>query len=380
MLRIAILPNSYKDHLSGEEVCGAIKAGLQKSLGSSVKIFSQPIPDGGFGTAKVIACHFNAKRCKIKTRDLLMRPIQAEYFFDTKRKIGFLDMASVAGSHLLKKAERNPQKTTTYGVGKTISILIHKGAKKIFVGLGDSGTNDGGIGMAQGLGYKFLDSKNKLLPNGRFCFKRIKKIVPSALNSDLEVIGLCDGSFKLVGKDSISLNVSQQKGATQQMAESLEREMTHVNNLYKRYFGFDFEKIGQSGCAGGLGAGIMAFLNAKLVWGADYIMKKVKIDKIIPKQDLVIAAEGQLDFKTVRGKSSYMIAKEAQKHNVSFVMFVGQLSTGYDKIFKHGATSTLTTDPLIYSLEEVKKKNLGKKYIRDKAEEFGNLLKISAVK
>jgi glycerate kinase len=376
LLKIAILPNNYKDHLSAQTVGRAIEIGLRKSLKNSAEIFTQPITDGGLGTAEILAKHFRAKKYKIPVHDPLMREIKAEYFFNPDKKIGLLDMASASGIHLLTKTERNPQKTTTYGVGEIIKRLIDKGAKKIFVGIGDSGTNDAGIGMAQALGYSFIDKKNRLLPRGRFPLKNIKKINFPKLNKNFEIIGLCDGNVKLLGKDSISLLAAPQKGATQEMAQRLEDEMVKINNLFKQYFNLNFEKIDRSGCGGGLAAGLMAFLNAKLLWGAEYLIKKLKIDRIILKQDLIIVAEGQLDFKTVRGKSPYIIAKKAQEYGIPVVVFTGCLGLGFEEIYKYGATLILVTDPLIYPFEDVKRKKIGKKYIQNKAIELGELIKV----
>jgi len=169
--------------------------------------------------------------------------------------------------------------------------------------------------------------------------------------------------------------VAPQKGATPGMARRLEDEMVKINNLFKQYSNLNFEKIERSGCAGGLAAGLMIFLNAKLIWGAEYLIEELGIDRIIPKQDLIIVAEGQIDFKTVRGKSPYIIAKRGQEYGVPVIVFSGRLGLGFDEIYKYGAILILTTDPLIYPFEDIKEKKWGRKDIQNKAIELGNLLK-----
>jgi glycerate kinase len=240
--------------------------------------------------------------------------------------------------------------------------------------LGDSATNDGGVGMAQPLGFKFYDKLGRELPIGRFSIEKIHYIKFPNLDKKVKFIGLCDGNYTLCGKEGISKISVLNKGGKLSDARKLENEMRHLNKLFKIYFGKDFSKIKKSGCAGGLAAGLSAFLDAKLVLGAKFIIDKFHLRKIIKNQDLIIVGEGEINFQTVNGKAVYIISKMAKRYGIPVVAFTGRLGKGFSKLYNYGVKKILVTDPQQIPFEQVKKKGLGVKYIENKARELGQEL------
>jgi glycerate kinase len=366
-MKVAILGGPYKENLSAEKVCYCIKRGLRNK--KSIKISTFWMADGGIGTAKRLKSIYNAKEVKVKVTGPNNKKTLANIYINRKKRIALFDVAEACGIHLLKENEKDPSKTTTIGVGEIVKWLLLKNFKEIFIGLGDTGTNDGGIGMLQGLNWKFFDKNGNLLSK-RFDFKKVVTFLPG-INKKIKVTCLSDGLTTLCGKNSISLKGAVNKGATRNMAAVLEKEMTKVNRFFKEISKKDFRNIPGSGSAGGLGATFQALFGAKIIDGADFIFKKFNLLNKFKNTDIVITSEGEINYQTIEGKTPYKVAKKFSNLNIPTVIFVGSKGRGFSKIFDYNVLEVIKTDIGNKPFKEIRKNKLAINYIYQAAKKFG---------
>lgn len=374
-LKIAILSGPYKEALSAETVASLIETGLRHTL-HSAKISPFWMADGGSGTAKRLSTHFSAKEIKINVTGPDLRKTRARIYLNSSEGIALFDVAEACGIHLLKYSGRNPSTTTTLGVGEIIKYLRKKKVKNIFIGLGDTGTNDAGVGMLQEIGWKFRN-RAKVLPKKRFDLREIK-FAERGFDREYrpEVICLCDGDTTLYGKKGISIESAVKKGATIKEAMALEKEMEHVGKIFDKISKKDFGLLKRSGSAGGLGAAFVTAFEAKLLMGAEVIFKKFKILEKFSDYDLIITSEGEINYQTLGGKTPFIVSKSFKSKGIPTIIFVGKKSKGFSEIYKFGTIAVLETDPRHTPFEELKRKGLIKDYLIKKSEELGRILSI----
>ena len=223
-MKFVIAPDKYKDSLTAFEFCDAVEEGLNKAL-EKPTIIRLPLADGGDGTIDVVKYYLKADVVKVKVNDPLFRPIEASYLFSEETKISYIEMAEASGLKLLKDSERNCMHATTLGTGELIADALQKGAKEIILGIGGSATNDGGIGMASALGFRFLDKNNAVLePKGENLI-HIKTIDSSQVNTLLKNVVVkvaCDVTNPLYGKNGAAYIYASQKGASNEDLAALD--------------------------------------------------------------------------------------------------------------------------------------------------------------
>ena len=325
-MNILIACDSFKDALDAPSVCRAIVRGLQLATPSvSTRIF--PLADGGEGVSDVLNFHLGLKRVDIEVHDPLFRKIKATYNISQDGTTAFIEMAQAAGLQLLTYQERNPLKTSTFGVGEMIVDALKKGAKHIILGIGGSATNDLGIGMAAALGWTFYDENGeKLAPSGESLLK-IKTITPPPdyfgmyhqysignepwmIDNHVHFDVMCDVTNPLLGEKGAANVYARQKGATNDMIKTLE---DGAQNFWKVS---NFPKVNAdmagAGAAGGLGFGCLCFLNANIKRGIDAMMDLTQFDKHVAWADVIFTGEGKLDSQTAHGKLIAGIISRAQ--------------------------------------------------------------------
>ncbi len=310
-MKILIASDSFKDALSAIEVCKAIEKGI-KLADSSIKTVLFPLGDGGEGTSEILTFHADGEWISTTVHDPLFRKIKANYGISGDGQTAFIEMAQAAGLQLLKSEERNPLKTSTYGVGEMILDAVNRGVRKIVLGIGGSATNDAGIGMAQALGYKFIAHSASIIdqPTGE-SLSKIRKINDSNLKINLinasthqpiHIIVLSDVDNPLHGLKGAAHVYASQKGADEAAVQELDEGLRHFANILEQHFGQDFSNIPGAGAAGGLGAGAMAFLNAALKPGIETVLELTDFQKTLHDIDLIITGEGKIDSQTLHGK------------------------------------------------------------------------------
>ncbi|HET9487930.1 MAG TPA: glycerate kinase [Chryseosolibacter sp.] len=302
-MNILICPDKFKGSLSAKEVCDAVAEGLLKN-NPGVVIRSVPLADGGEGTCDLLTEWYEGSKIELEVHGPLLSPVRATYGLSKDGKTAFIEMAGASGLTLLNAGDRNPLMTTTLGTGELIADAIRRKVGKIILGIGGSATNDAGIGMAQALGYKFLDAGGEALkPTGENLI-HIKWIDGGSVDPLLRavsVITLCDVANPLFGPEGAAYVYGPQKGANQQAVELLDAGLRNFRRVVHKYLKTSVDFPG-AGAAGGLGAGAKVFLNASIEKGINYIIQSTLLTEKIREADLVITGEGKIDRQTFSGK------------------------------------------------------------------------------
>ncbi len=313
--------------------------------------------DGGEGTVQSMVDAARGKFIKKRVKGPAGKLVTARYGWLTRRKTAIIEMAQASGLHLVDGRTKNPLKTTTYGTGQLMLDAMNRGAKEIIIGIGGSATNDGGAGMAQALGVKFLNAKDKEIKEPG-CGGMLIKIAAIDMRSldarvhDTDIVVACDVENPLYGKKGATHVFGPQKGATPRMVDTLDAHLKHFGRLIKRDLKKDVSRMPGAGAAGGLGAGLVAFANAQLKSGIDIVLEASGLNGHMKDADLVITGEGRIDFQTAFGKTPAGVAKAAKKHGVPVIAIGGALTDDAREVFAHGIDSLASAAAKNMSLEE----------------------------
>lgn len=326
-MNVLIAPDKFKGSLTALEVCKAIALGLNQRE-NSYKFVFHPMADGGDDSLAVLSDHLELIAEKIISSDPLGRAISCKYF--TSSDAAFIEVASASGLVLLKGSERNPMRTSTLGTGKILASAISKGFKNIFLFLGGSATNDAGMGIANALGFQFLDeNNNELLPIGE-SLSKVNNIVDNHLFdfSEINLTLFYDVNNPLFGQNGAAYVYAPQKGASPEQVKYLDEGLKHFSEILKGQTGMDVGEISGAGAAGGIGAGLVGLCGAKMGKGFDVISKLTNLEQKIQAADWVISGEGKLDGQSLQGKVVDGIAELCKKHRKPLTLFVGKNDLG----------------------------------------------------
>ena len=376
MFKVAIAPDSFKGSMSGLQAAACIETGLKRAL-SDVACRKIPMADGGEGTVQAIVDATGGKFVTRTVADPLGRRIKATFGLSGDGKTAVMEMAEASGLALLKPRERNPMKTSTYGTGELMHHALKLGVRKILIGIGGSATNDGGTGMAQALGVRFLDAQGKALSGCGGNLDRIASIDMSGLDPRLKHVHVevaCDVDNPLTGRHGAAHVYAPQKGATPDMVKQLDAGLKSLAGVIKRDLGIAILKAPGSGAAGGLGGGLMAFTHGQLRPGVDIVIDSVKLARRIRGCDLVITGEGRMDHQTAFGKAPAGVARVAKEQGLPVIAICGCLGKNPQVVH------TIGIDAFFSALEEgVDEEDLPKRgpaMLTNCAEEIGRLLAV----
>jgi len=338
-MKIVIAPDKFKGSLSSSEVCDIIERAI-KSVIHDCEIVKLPLSDGGDGFAETISQYLGAEIQYTKVLDPLFNEINSSWLISENSNTAFIEMAKASGLQLLKPVQYNCSITTTLGTGQLIQEAINKNVKEIIIGVGGSATNDGGMGMAAALGYRFLDENgNELSPVGKNLIRLRNIDKPNVkLHKHIRYIVACDVNNYLCGENGATKMFAQQKGATDEMIKELEAGMMNYIEVVKKDMGIDLSEIKGAGAAGGLAAGCLAFLNAEIISGANLILKYSNAEKYIQQADVIITGEGKLDKQTLEGKLVSQVCALAKKIDKKIFVVCGISKINDLDIEKLGAT------------------------------------------
>ena len=325
-MKILLAFDSFKGSASSEQLSDAAEAAIRREI-PACEIVKFPIADGGEGTTAAICSALDTKAVRCTVHDPLMRPIDVEYRVTGDTAI--MEMAAASGLPLIEPAERNPELTTTFGTGEMILDAIEKGCKTIILGIGGSATNDAAIGMLTALGVKFTDTAGK--PTMRLT--EVVAVDDSRIDARLSktrFIVACDVNNPLYGENGAACVFAPQKGADPEQVERLDAALRRFADLIKETKDIDLQSIAGAGAAGGMGGGMVAFLNAQLKSGIDTILEITGFDNALAGTDLVLTGEGCIDNQSGMGKAIGGIIAHASKAHVPVVAIGGGVAPDVD--------------------------------------------------
>lgn len=327
-MRVVVCPDSFKGSLSAREAAAAIARGVRMADGTA-EVVEIPLADGGEGTLDVLIGPTGGHTRSVQVHDPLMRPIDACYGILGGGETAVVEMAAASGLGLLSESERDPMVTSTFGTGELLLSAAESGARRIIVGIGGSATNDGGAGAMTALGVRFLDSHGAEIPPGAAALARLASIDTSDFRFPKDKIAVevaCDVTNPLCGPNGASAVFGPQKSAEPEMVGTLDAALAHYADVLKRDLGKDVADLPGAGAAGGLGAGLAAFLNAELRSGIDIVLDAVHFDDALDGSDLVITGEGRLDDQTAGGKTIAGVLRRASDRGIPVIALCGSVS------------------------------------------------------
>lgn len=353
-MRYLIAPDSYKGSLTAWQVAKAMERGIYRA-DPDAHVNLLPMADGGEGTVESILASVGGELINQKVTGPMGEIVEAFYGILSDGETAIIEMASASGLPLVEEHSRNPLLSTTYGTGELIKAALDRGCTKIVIGIGGSATNDGGVGMAQALGYRFYDSEgNELAFGGGYLhlLRRIDSCNRDVRLDNVEIIVACDVDIVLCGKHGASSIFGPQKGATQEMIKILDSGLDQLADVIAIEFGKGVKELKGGGAAGGLGVGLVIFAGAKIEKGIDFILELCKFDMLAKETDLVITGEGMTDFQSVMGKAPIGVAKRAKAFNLPTICLSGGLGKGYKEIYNHGIDAAFSIMRIPANLKE----------------------------
>ncbi len=354
-MRIIIAPDSFKGSLSAKQATLAMEKGIRKAIrDGDLEIIRIPMADGGEGTVEAFIEAAGGDIIADNVLDPLGRSV-ASFYGILPDHTAVIEMAAASGLNLIGSRERDPLKTTTYGTGQLILSALQRGCQKFIIGIGGSATNDCGAGMAQALGVKLLDRSGREVGFGGGILDQVAEIDGSGLHPGLKTAKFtiaCDVKNPLCGTEGASYVYGPQKGATPDMVQTLDANLRHFAGKLQQCTGKDVLDVPGSGAAGGLGAGLFAFLDADIKPGVEIVMEVVDLEEKIKTADFVITGEGATDYQSMFGKVPFGIASKAKKLGKPVLCVSGTLGAGYDKLYDIGITAFFSIVNKPMTLEE----------------------------
>lgn len=344
--------------MTAEQACQAMQRGILQVF-PDANCITVPMADGGEGTVDALLQSLKGQRiaCTV-TGPLATQQVQTYFAVVDQRQTAVIEMAKANGIHLLASSQRNPMLTSTYGTGEMIKQALDLGVKKIIIGLGGSVTNDGGAGMAQALGARFLNTAGESIQVCGGNLDQIDQIDFSQLDTRLnntEILIASDVNNLLCGPNGASVIFGPQKGATSEMVQQLDRNLRHFADLVETSLDISFKNFPSAGAAGGLGFGLMAFAGAKLQSGVTLITEQNRLAEKIADADYVLTGEGKIDHQTALGKTPFGVAQVAQQLNKPVIAFAGLVGEGIESLYQTGFSQIIGINPPDCLLEEALK-------------------------
>ncbi|WP_439243491.1 glycerate kinase [Lonepinella sp. BR2474] len=375
-MKIVIAPDSFKESLTALEVAEAIETGFKKVF-PQAEYGKIPMADGGEGTVQSLVDATLGERIHVEVTAPLGNQVTAFLGLSGDKQTAFIEMAAASGLHLVPMDKRNPLNTTSYGTGELINAALNCGVKKVILGIGGSATNDGGVGMLQALGAKFLDAQGNEIGLGGEQLARIQHIDISRLNSKLSQVAFevaCDVDNPLCGEKGASAVFGPQKGATAEMVQTLDQALLHFSYIVQRDLGLNIRDQAGAGAAGGMGGGLLLLPNVQLKAGVQIVIEAVQLSNAVQQADLVITGEGRMDAQSIHGKTPIGVARTAKQFNKPVIAIVGSLREDYPVVYEQGVDAVFPIIRQVDSLENTL--NSGRENLISTAENVARLWRI----
>ncbi len=372
-MKIVICPQAFKGGLRGTEAAEAMAAGVRR-VHPDASLVLLPVADGGDGTLDALigggvppalahggagmmagGASASARVSYSLVQGPLGERLWALWGDMPDNRTAVVELARASGLALVAPERRNPLRASTYGTGQLIRAALNAGYPRIIVGLGGSATNDGGSGIAQALGARFLDADGNELPLGGAALARLAHVDLSGLDPRVQgalILAATDVSNPLCGPEGAAATYGPQKGATPDMVAELDAALENFGQVILRDLGMDVMGLPRMGAAGGAGAGLYALLGAEVGSGADIVIDALGLDAALTGADLVITGEGCTDWQTMYDKAPIVVARRAKKKGVSVIAVSGSLGKGWEAVLEHGVTLAEAAAPADMPLAE----------------------------
>ena len=353
-MKILVAPQEFKGSISALSVAEAAETGVMRVF-PEAEVVLCPVADGGDGTLETLVEVSGGEVRTCSVQNPIGETITAQWGAMGDGVTAVIEMARTSGLALLSLDERDPLNSSTFGLGQAILEALNQGFRKFIVGIGGSATNDAGAGMAQALGATLLNAEGKSIPFGGAALADLRSIDISKMDTRIEnsqFMVACDVSNPLTGNEGASAVYGPQKGATPEMVAQLDNALLNFAEIVKKDIGKNVSEISGAGAAGGLGAGMLAFMGAELKAGVDIVLETVQLREKLSDVDLVITGEGGMDFQTVYNKAPIGVARIAGEFNIPTIAIAGLLGQNFTVVHDHGirAATSIVDGPI--SLEE----------------------------
>ncbi|EOW6794519.1 glycerate kinase [Cronobacter sakazakii] len=352
--KIVIAPDSFKESLSAMDVAKAIEAGFRE-IYPQAHYVCVPMADGGEGTVEAMVAATGGQIITTPVTAPLGNNVDGFFGLLGDGETAVVEMAAASGLHLVPTAQRDPRITTSYGTGELILAALERGVKAIIIGIGGSATNDGGAGMMQALGARFLDGEGRELAPGGAALARLERLDLSALDprlAQVSVTAACDVDNPLCGEKGASAVFGPQKGATPAMVTELDAALRRFGEQLEAATGKAIISAPGAGAAGGMGAALLGMLNAELRPGIEIVIESLGLAQAVRDADLVITGEGRLDSQSIHGKTPVGVARVAKQFQRPVVAIAGSLTPDYQIVHEHGIDAAFSVIDRIVTLQE----------------------------
>jgi glycerate kinase len=322
---------------------------------SDATVKKMPIADGGEGTVEALVTATGGRIIRENVTGPSGQTLEAFWGILGDGETAVIEMAAASGLTLIADSKRDPRFTTSYGTGQLIKAALDHGLCKLIIGIGGSATNDGGAGMAQALGVRFHDKSGEELPIGGLALSDLAAIDLTGLDSRLDACRIfvaCDVDNPLCGQRGASAVFGPQKGATPETVAALDAALSHYALIAMAATGKNIADYPGAGAAGGLGAGLLFFTNARLKPGIEIVLDAIGFESAVKQAHLVITGEGCTDFQTAYGKAPVGVAKIAAQYHVPTVCLSGGLGPDYNTVLSHGVRALMSIPPGPMTLED----------------------------
>ena len=388
-MKILIAIDSFKGSLSSKEAGEAIKSGILRVI-PDAEVLISPLADGGEGTVETLVEALGGSLETVRVKGPLFQEVEAHYgilsdsqYSPKDGKLAVMEMSQASGITLVSPEERNPLKTSSYGVGEMILDAYHKGCRRFLIGIGGSATNDGGIGMLSALGFRFTKENGEEI---RPCGEGLKDLarienasVPEGLLQGLLHCSFqiaCDVENPLYGENGASLIYGFQKGGNKELLSQMDLWMKRYSELVKEYNPAANPEAPGSGAAGGLGFAFRSFLQGELKSGVSLILEETRLSEKMQGADLVITGEGRLDEQSAMGKAPIGVAKLAKAQGIPVLAFAGAVTVGAKACNQAGIDAYFPILREITTLEDAMNKETAKQNLADTVEQAIRLYRL----
>lgn len=354
MQKVLLIPDSFKGTMSSSDICEKMEKAVYRFYPQAQAV-SIPVADGGEGSVDCFLKALGGERVPLRVKGPYMEEMES-FYGRLPDGTAVIEMAACAGLPLVGD-EKNPLRTTTFGVGELILHAARTGARRIVVGLGGSATNDGGVGAAAAAGIRFYNREGKpFIPvGGTLCeiARMDMKEMDSALRG-VEIVAMCDIDNPLCGENGAAAVFGPQKGATPEMVQRLDAGLFSMAQVLLRDTGTDLLQQPGAGAAGGMGGGMLGFFGARLQMGIETVLDTVQFDQLLQGADLVLTGEGKIDGQSLRGKVVIGVARRAKKQGVPVLAIVGDIGDDIEGVYEEGVTGVFSINRVAVDFKQAK--------------------------